>query len=175
MTFNIPSTDQDDPRYTKRGALFLPSGTGVTKWVFGDIYTVKATGSETHGGFSVVEATVPSGNGPVAHVHNASDEAFYLLSGELEFLDGDRTFIARAGDFVLIPRGIRHRFKNNGLHATKMLFFFTPPGVEQAFIEDGDTAVVGGAPARWDLERVAQFQEVGERLGIDSDVLPEQP
>jgi len=33
-----------------------------------------------------VEATCPPGGGPAPHIHPNSDETFYPLSGELEFL-----------------------------------------------------------------------------------------
>jgi quercetin dioxygenase-like cupin family protein len=168
-----PSPERGDPRYTKQGALHLPSGQGVTKWASGDIYTVKAAGPETLGGFGLIEATVPPGGGPVAHVHNDSEEAFYVLSGELEFLDGDRIFTAGTGDFVLVPRGIRHRFKNVALHPARMLFLFTPAGAEQVFIEGGDEPVHGQLPTPWDEARFAKIQEVTKRLKLDTDLLPE--
>jgi quercetin dioxygenase-like cupin family protein len=173
VSIEFPLPDLTDPRYTKQGAVHLPAGTGVTKWVAGDIYTVKATGRDTLGGFGFIEATVPPGNGPVAHVHNDCEESFYLLSGELEFLDGGRTFTAGAGDFVLVPRGIRHRFKNVGLHPARMLFFFTPAGVEQSFVEAGDEAVPGQSPTPWDLERFGPLLEVVARLRLDTEILPE--
>ncbi|WP_407676868.1 cupin domain-containing protein [Phytohabitans aurantiacus] len=44
-------------------------------------------------------------------MHPNEDETFYLLAGELEFLNGDQTFTAVAGDLVHIPRGTRHRFR----------------------------------------------------------------
>ena len=91
------------------GSLYVPAGTGVTKWVAGDVYTVKASAATTNGSFGFVEASVPPGGGPVAHVHRRSDEAFYLVSGELEVLTGDRIFTARSGDFVFVPRSNRHR------------------------------------------------------------------
>src|SRR5438445_11635551 len=42
-------------------------------------------------GFAVFVSTFPSlGGGPPAHHHNSYDEAFYVLSGELEFrVDGE--------------------------------------------------------------------------------------
>jgi mannose-6-phosphate isomerase-like protein (cupin superfamily) len=52
------------------------------------------------------------------------DEMFFLISGELEFLDSDRTFLAKQGDFVMIPRGRRHCFKNVSTHAVKAIFLF---------------------------------------------------
>jgi quercetin dioxygenase-like cupin family protein len=44
---------------------------------------------------------------------------FFLLSGELEFLYGDHTFTAAAGDFVHVPKGILPLLQEQG-HA--------PPG-----------------------------------------------
>ncbi|MGH1553555.1 cupin domain-containing protein [Streptomyces sp. L7] len=37
-------------------------------------------------------------------MHKIADESFYVVSGSLEFLNGDRTFVAGAGDFVFVPR-----------------------------------------------------------------------
>ena len=98
MTFNLPQIDPDDPRWTRRGAVHVPSGQGPTWWVSGDVYTTKVDAAATNGSLSLIEASVPPGAGPVAHLHNANDEAFYLLAGELEFLDGDHTFLAGPGD-----------------------------------------------------------------------------
>ena len=80
------------------------SGEGPTTWFSGDTYTIKASGESTDGALGLVEAAVPPGGRPVAHAHTRTNEAFYVLSGELEILDGTRTFIAGAGDFVFIPR-----------------------------------------------------------------------
>ena len=115
---------------------------------------------------------MPPGGGPVAHVHNVGNEAFYLLSGELEFLDGDRTYTARSGDFIYVPAGIRHRFKNTGMHTAKMLFMFTPGGLEESFLQGGDDAVPGVPAPAWDMARFGAMQEVVERLDLDTDILP---
>ena len=142
----------DDPRYTTRGAVHVPSGEGPTRWLAGDTYTLKADGESTNGSLALVEATVPPGGGPLPHVHYANDEAFYLIFGELEFLDGDRTFRAGPGDFLFVPRGIRHRFVNTGLHAAKMLFLFTPAGIESSVLDLGEEARPGEQPGPWNPE-----------------------
>ena len=121
--------DNEDPRYTTRGAAHVPAAQGPTTWFAGDTYTIKSSAESTGGSLGLVEATVPPGGGPVAHVHPRNDEGFYVISGELEILDGSSTLVARPGDFVFIPRGIRHRFKNTGVHGARMLFMFTPVGV----------------------------------------------
>lgn len=91
VSLDIPIPDPSDPRYTKRGALYVPSGQGPTIWAASGVYTVKAAATQTGGLFGFLDASVPPGGGPEAHAHNHQAETFYLLSGELEFLDGDRT------------------------------------------------------------------------------------
>ncbi|MFC8367333.1 MULTISPECIES: cupin domain-containing protein [unclassified Streptomyces] len=123
-----------------------PAGTGPTLW-FGDaIYTFKATRENTGGSLTLAEATVPPGGGPPAHIHPRADEAFYILSGTIEFLNGEKTFTAGTGDFVFVPRGTRHRFRNVGLQTAHMLFMFTPAYLEEFFTEIGQEARAGEAP-----------------------------
>jgi uncharacterized RmlC-like cupin family protein len=106
-------------------------------------------------------------------LHTAEDEAFYILEGELEFLDGDRTFVGRQGDFIFIPRQRRHRFKNITDKPVRTLFLFTPAGPEDLFVEGGDDPRPGEQPAPWDLTRVEQVRDIVERTGLV--VLPEIP
>ncbi|MFG1605350.1 cupin domain-containing protein [Actinoplanes sp. NPDC049265] len=168
MTFSIP----DEPRATPGGGvLHVPAAEGVVKWMSGDVYTIKAARSDTNGTLSFVHAIVPPGSGPVAHSHGAEDEAFYLLSGELEFLDGEKTFVAEAGSFVFIPRRHRHRFKNISSKPAETLFLFTPAGPEQLFVQGGDEPVPGALPEPWAPERFMKLAPLIEQLG--STILPE--
>ena len=164
--------DNEDPRYTTRGAVHVPAGQGQTTWFAGDTYTIKASADSTSGSFGLIEATVPPGGGPVAHTHIGNDEAFYVLSGELEILDGSWTFVARAGDFVFIPRGIRHRFKNTGVHGARMLFMFTPAGVEGVF-RYGDEPQPGHPAPAWSIERFGTPEIVRFNEEFSIEILPE--
>jgi len=148
----VPGAEPNGPRSGQK-ALYVPAGEGVIRWFSGDVYSVKATAADTNGSFGAIDASVPPGGGPVPHTHPGHDEIFYLLSGELEFLDEDDTFVAGPGDFVFVPRGNRHRFKNTGLHPARMLFFYTPAGVEQVFIEGGDVPTPGEQVPNWGPER----------------------
>jgi mannose-6-phosphate isomerase-like protein (cupin superfamily) len=124
-----------------------PAEAGRAVW-FGDaIYTFKATTDTTNGSLTLAEASVPPGGGPPPHIHPATDEAFFILGGQLEFLNGDRTFLAGEGDFVFVPRGVRHRFRNVGVHVARLLFMFTPAAMEGFFMEIGQYARAGEAPA----------------------------
>ena len=95
--------------------------------------------------------------------------------GPLEFLDGDRTFTARSGDFIFVSRGHRHRFTNTGLHTTKLLFMFTPGGVEELFFKSGDEPQPGVATPAWDMKRFQQTQDVIDRFDLDVEGVPELP
>ena len=156
------------------GAIHVPAGEGIQRWVAGDMYSIKATAAHTDGTLGLVEASVPPGAGPVAHVHNVGNEAFYILDGQLEFLDGERTFTARTGDFIYVPAGTRHRFRNKFLHTARMLFLFTPGGLEASVVEGGDEAVPGMPPPVWDMARFALIGQVTDNLGLDTDIFPEQ-
>jgi quercetin dioxygenase-like cupin family protein len=172
MSISVSDTN-DDPRYTTRGGLHLPAGTGTTKWFSGDVYTVRLQASMTNGALGIVEASVPPGSGPVAHTHADQDETFYMLSGELEFLDGDRLFKAGQGDLVFIPRKIRHRFKNVGLHTARMLFLYTPGGSEGIFVEGGDEPEPGVQVQPWGPERIdRRILGLFDKYGVGA--LPEE-
>jgi len=60
---------------------------------------------------SVNEVRVgPDFEGPGAHFHKEHVDAFYVLEGELEFLNGTETLRARPGTTVAVPPGIVHGF-----------------------------------------------------------------
>jgi mannose-6-phosphate isomerase-like protein (cupin superfamily) len=137
MTYNVPEGSVD-LEYAKQGGVHVPNKGGVTTWFNGDIYSVMLTGQQTGGQVGLVEATVPPGGGPPPHVHERTDETFYVVHGELEFLDGDKVFTALAGDAVFLPRGTVHRFRNPGIQPARLVFIYTPGGVEGVFAEGGD-------------------------------------
>jgi mannose-6-phosphate isomerase-like protein (cupin superfamily) len=158
----------------RTGVVHVPAGSGPTLWVPEDTtdptpsvkatYTIKATSATTNGSLAFVEASVPPGSGPPPHVHEASDEAYYVLAGRLEVLDGDRALDVGAGDFVYIPRGTRHRFKNVGVDAVRMLFLFTPAGFEGLFFEMGTPARPGEPAPFVDADDVRRAPEVAPRF-----------
>jgi quercetin dioxygenase-like cupin family protein len=120
--------------------LHRPVSTGPAFWGPGDHYTFLVTGEETGGAYFAMEALVPPGGGPPAHIHTREDETFYVLEGEIEFLLGEETILAGLGDFVNVPRRTVHRFLNVGAETAKLILTFTPAGIDRWFAEILDAA-----------------------------------
>ncbi|MFD4661148.1 cupin domain-containing protein [Kitasatospora sp. NPDC058444] len=94
-----------------------------------------------------------------------------MISGELEFLNGDETVTAGPGGFFFVPRGTRHRFRNRGYHAAKMIFFFTPGGIEELLLADATPAEPGTAPPVRQLSIAEPPTELMERYA--TEILPD--
>lgn len=129
-----------------RGAVHVPPGEGESIWTVGNTFTLKATTESTGGSMLLMEMNVPPRGGPPPHVHHRTDEAFWVLEGEIEILDGDRTFVAGAGSFVFVPKGTVHAFKNVGAGTARFLGIALPAGLEGYFQEVGRPAGEGTAP-----------------------------
>src|SRR5215212_1045370 len=118
------------------GALFHRSaGTGSTFWGPGDLYTFLVTGAESGGAYFAMEALVAAGGGPPPHIHRNEDETFYVLEGACTFRLGDETIVAGPGDFVNVPRGTVHCFRNDGTAPVRLVLSFSPAGMERFFEE----------------------------------------
>ena len=120
--------------------IVLGPGEGQTVPVPGHKVTHKLSSADTDGAYSLLEVEL-TGDGPPQHIHNNEDEAFYVLEGEVKFLLGEHTSIAKAGTFVRIPRGTRHAFCRVEKKNAKLLAMFTPAGIEKFFDEAVDLDV----------------------------------
>src|SRR5260370_16693429 len=90
--------------------LQLGEGTGF-RFALGNHGEVKADGSSGLR-FGLRHRILPVGTGmPFLHVHRSLDEAFQILSGDVEYRLRDAYFIARGGATVLVPAGVPHCFR----------------------------------------------------------------
>ncbi|MFE9885112.1 cupin domain-containing protein [Streptomyces scopuliridis] len=166
MTFNFPAPDKDDPTWTAARAIIVPSSEGDTRFINGDVFTIKLRSALATGSLGFLEADVPPGVSAIPHTHGTEDEAFYLVSGEVEFVNGNTTHRCHAGDFVFIPRGTRHGYTNIGTHDAKMLIFFAPGGAEDLWGEVGEEAVPEAVDAPWSMEKFEQVSEAMQRYNM---------
>jgi len=154
--------------------IFRPNGSAPAVWGPGDRYNFLATGEETDNAFFQFEAIVPTGGGPPPHIHSREDESFYVVSGSLEILVGDSTYQAKAGDFVFIPRGTVHRFKNVGGTTALQLVTFVPAGMERYFREVFPPVTDPKAvPPPITDELIQKLHEVAPKYGLEFPAAPE--
>lgn len=100
----------------------------------GDRFAIKARANDTNGAYSLTEMIVsPKAKGPPPHHHEDCEEAFYIVSGQLDFeLDG-KAVSAPAGTFVVVPRGSEHIYSNPLDAPSMVLVMISPPGFEAEF------------------------------------------
>jgi quercetin dioxygenase-like cupin family protein len=132
------------------------------------MYTFLVTGEQTGGAYFVMEALVPPGGGPPPHIHRNEDETFYIVEGQCTIEIGDRTVLAKAGDFVNIPRGTVHCFRNDGTITARMILTFTPSGMEGFFLDTLEPATDrNAAPPQNNAEVGARYVAAAARYGLE--------
>ena len=92
-----------------------------------------ASSENTNGAWSLLEVIEMPGYKTNLHRHNHTDEAFYVLEGELTARINDTISEYPAGSYILIPRGTPHAQGNRGRAPAKILLMMTPGGFEQSF------------------------------------------
>ena len=107
-----------------------------------DIVTIKASGPSTSDRFVLIEVHVRSGEGPPAMHRHYYSEAFYVLSGEFEFISTDSAgeitrHSVTEGDTIALPSMAWHNFKNVGSNTGRLLSFHSPSGMEHFAREFG--------------------------------------
>jgi quercetin dioxygenase-like cupin family protein len=110
-----------------------PGGGPTVQGPAGGPLTFKARGEQTDGSLTAFENEIAPGDGPPQHLHEAQDESWYVLAGELRFKLGEQMHTAGAGSFLFAPRGTPHSFKNVGAEPARILVLFTPAGMEPFF------------------------------------------
>jgi len=124
--------------------------------------SLKVSGEQTDGGFSLLEAAEPAGFGPPLHIHHNCDEAFFVLDGEYRiFVEGEE-HRCPAGSFIYIPSGLRHGFSVGPLPSRK-LNLYSPAAMVGYFDELSAAIGIGQADPELldDIARRAGMEVVG--------------
>jgi mannose-6-phosphate isomerase-like protein (cupin superfamily) len=95
-----------------------------------------APGSLTDGRYGLFhwDMREPSG-GAGPHFHRTFSESFYVLAGRVELYDGTNWVKASSGDFVYVPEGGVHGFRNPE-GAASMLILFAPGPPRERYFEE---------------------------------------
>lgn len=131
--------------------------------------TFKVTGSDSRGQFGLFEwEMAPGATGARTHIHRRLTELFYVVSGEVELVLGDRRIVAPAGACMHVPENTAHGFANSATHASRMLILFCPADAREEYFR-GLAALLrdGRQPA---LEELVELME-----RHDQYLVPEPP
>lgn len=95
-----------------------------------------ATGASTDGEFGLYRWTFgPDATGPAPHFHKTISESFFILSGTVRLYNGKEWVEATQGDFLYVPPGGTHGFRNVPGEPASMLLMFTPGAPREGYFE----------------------------------------
>ncbi|WIN00553.1 cupin domain-containing protein [Actinoplanes oblitus] len=95
-----------------------------------------STGESTGGLFGLYRWECgPGVTGPEPHFHRSIAESFYILTGVMSIYDGHRWITAEPGDWVHVPPGGIHAFKNKSGEPASMLLHFSPGAPREGYFE----------------------------------------
>ncbi|MER7014694.1 cupin domain-containing protein [Saccharopolyspora sp. NPDC000359] len=136
-----------DPRYfgehgeisaTFRPATAAPDFVAkpVTSDGQGTTYHYLSTTASTGGEYGLYRVDMgPEAAGPSTHFHKAMSEAFFVLSGTMRLFDGERWIDATSGDYLYVPVGGLHAFRNESGEPASMLMLFAPGAPREEYFE----------------------------------------
>jgi mannose-6-phosphate isomerase-like protein (cupin superfamily) len=143
------------------------TGQGQSFWLMGDFYAIKTTAEQTGGAYSVTEIESFPGNGPPPHIQHKEDECFYVVEGAFSVIVGSRAFDVADGDFVRIPRGTPHTYKNVGAIPGKILVILSPGGLERMWTELGQPGSLNQRPRQDDLSTLNRLLAMAPGYGLE--------
>lgn len=115
-----------------------------------------ATGASTNGDYGLYRWNMGAEpSGPSPHFHKSLSESFFVLSGTISLFDGQRWVDGRPGDFLYVPEGGVHGFRNESGEPASMLILFAPGAPREAYFEG--LAEIGRTGVRPSEEEMAEF------------------
>ena len=99
-------------------------------------YHYLANQQQTGGDYGLYRVDLaPHAGGPGPHFHRAMSEAFFVLSGSMKLYDGTDWVDGRARDFLYVPPGGVHGFRNEADEPASILMLFAPGAPREHYFE----------------------------------------
>jgi quercetin dioxygenase-like cupin family protein len=124
-----------------------------------------ATGASTGGLYGLYRwEFAPAASGPGPHFHKTMTESFYILSGEVSIYDGREWRSAGPGDFMHVPAGGLHGFRNESGAEASMLLHFAPGAPREEYFEGLARMAAGQKPSE---EEYAEFMRHHDNYWVE--------
>ncbi|MEU4403624.1 cupin domain-containing protein [Streptosporangium sp. NPDC023963] len=125
--------------------IFRPASAGPDLTIGGTAVHYLGTGASTGGQFGLYRWEMgPKPSGPSPHFHRTISESFFVLSGTVRLFDGRSWVDATEGDFLHVPAGGVHSFRNESGEPASMLLLFAPGAPREAYFEELGAIVAEG-------------------------------
>jgi len=161
-----------EPRYLgesgETSATIRPSGaTPDLVYPNGTTVDYLATGASTAGLFGLYRWSMTGERtGPGPHFHRTLAESFYVLLGTMKVYDGRAWRDCVPGDFVHVPPGGIHGFRNESGAPASMLIHFAPGAPREGYFEGNARFAVEGRPS---AEELAAFYAEHDNVWVEHD------
>ena len=147
----------------------IAPGEGTPFWITTDLYVLKLESERTEGASTLFEITVAPQSPRLPHMHHNENEIYYVLDGEFEFMDDDRTFTAGAGSVVYLRKDRFHYHRNPGDQPARALVLYQPGGIEKFIAEAGRPAEdPSSLPPSFDEEDIERLMSVAPKHGFET-------
>lgn len=83
---------------------------------------------------SVGMTLLPSGSKSSYHAHEGEEEIWFVTSGRGKAIVGEESIPIEKDTAIYVPPGVKHQLVNTSDETLKVLWIFSPPGPEKAFI-----------------------------------------
>lgn len=99
-------------------------------------YSYLANQQQTGGDYGLYRVDLAAkAGGPGPHFHRAMSEAFFVLSGTVNVYDGTNWVDAKQNDFLYVPPGGIHGFRNEADEPASILILFAPGAPREHYFE----------------------------------------
>jgi quercetin dioxygenase-like cupin family protein len=103
--------------------------------IFSDTVTIKVSGADTGGKYTIIGGLTPPLGGPPLHRHEHDAETFFVVKGTFLFVLGEERVVVHEGDTLFIPPGVVHQYQNIGETPGELFLVVEPAGLDDFFIE----------------------------------------
>lgn len=113
----------------------LRNQTGQTLQVLSDRVCIKLKSAASPNRMAAMTVDVPPGGGVPPHTHTKEQESYFMLEGTMVMQLGSQELTIEPGDFVHVPAGTVHGYKNDSDRCVRFLAWSIGGAIDEFFTE----------------------------------------
>ncbi|AKG20470.1 cupin domain-containing protein [Calothrix sp. 336/3] len=113
----------------------LRSQAGENLQVLTDRICIKFKSADSPNQMAVMTVDVPADGCVPPHIHDKEEESYFMLQGSIVMQLGNQEFTIEPGDFVHVPPGTIHGYKNPSPQCARFLAWTIGGAIDDFFTE----------------------------------------